>query len=151
VKNARANGNAAVRRRTSFQSICSRRARVHSSSALKSGWLLLGQRRELRDHHVLEGGEMDAHGHHLGELRALDLLVRDRAARGVVDQVDIAENGADLVLHGHAHAGSFEGRIGDIPVYNVAVHVTGRNFWIFEVDGSGLRRGGDVVDVHEPG
>ncbi|HLY85797.1 MAG TPA: hypothetical protein VKO84_04730 [Gaiellaceae bacterium] len=37
----------------------------------------------------------------------------------------IAENGADLVLHGHAHAGSFEGRIGEIPVYNVAVHVTG--------------------------
>ena len=37
-----------------------------------------------------------------------------------------------------------------IPVYNVAVHVTGRNFWIFEVDGSGLRRGGEVVDVHEP-
>ncbi|HKC77503.1 MAG TPA: metallophosphoesterase, partial [Gaiellaceae bacterium] len=29
----------------------------------------------------------------------------------------IAENGADLVLHGHAHAGSFEGHIGDIPVY----------------------------------
>jgi len=62
----------------------------------------------------------------------------------------IAENGADLVLHGHAHAGSFEGRIGEIPVYNVAVHVTGRNFWIFEVDASGLRRGGEVVDVHEP-
>jgi Icc-related predicted phosphoesterase len=62
----------------------------------------------------------------------------------------IAENGADLVLHGHAHAGAFEGRIGEIPVYNVAVHVTGRNFWIFEVDGSGLRRGGEVVDVHEP-
>jgi Icc-related predicted phosphoesterase len=62
----------------------------------------------------------------------------------------IAENGADLVLHGHAHAGSFDGRIGAIPVYNVAVHVTGRNFWIFEVDGSGPRRGGEVVDVHEP-
>jgi Icc-related predicted phosphoesterase len=62
----------------------------------------------------------------------------------------IAENGADLVLHGHAHAGSFEGRIGEIPVYNVAVHVTGRNFWIFELDGSGLRRGGEVVEVREP-
>ena len=62
----------------------------------------------------------------------------------------IAENGADLVLHGHAHAGSFEGRIGEIPVYNVAVHVTGRNFWIFELDGGGARRGGEVVDVHEP-
>jgi len=62
----------------------------------------------------------------------------------------IAENGADLVLHGHAHAGSFQGCIGDIPVYNVAVHVTGRNFWIVELDGSGVRRGGEVVEVHEP-
>jgi Icc-related predicted phosphoesterase len=62
----------------------------------------------------------------------------------------IAENGADLVLHGHAHAGSFQGCIGDIPVYNVAVHVTGRNFWIFELDGSGVRRGGEVVEVREP-
>jgi Icc-related predicted phosphoesterase len=62
----------------------------------------------------------------------------------------IAEHGADLVLHGHAHAGSFEGCIGDIPVYNVAVHVTGKNFWIFELDGSGVRRGGEVVEVREP-
>ena len=62
----------------------------------------------------------------------------------------IAENGADLVLHGHAHAGAFEGRIGDIPVYNVAVHVTGRNFWIFELDAGGVRRGGEVVEVREP-
>jgi Icc-related predicted phosphoesterase len=62
----------------------------------------------------------------------------------------IAENGADLVLHGHAHAGSFEGAIGDIPVYNVAVHVTGRNFWIFELDAGGARRGGEVVEVREP-
>jgi uncharacterized protein len=62
----------------------------------------------------------------------------------------IAEYGADLVLHGHAHAGSFQGYIGDIPVYNVAVHVTGRSFWIFELDGSGARRGGEIVEVHEP-
>lgn len=61
----------------------------------------------------------------------------------------IAENGADLVLHGHAHAGAFEGCIGDIPVYNVAVHVTGRNFWIVELD-AGMRRGGEVVEVREP-
>jgi Icc-related predicted phosphoesterase len=47
----------------------------------------------------------------------------------------IAEYGADLVLHGHAHAGSFQGCIGTIPVYNVAVHVTGRDFWIFELEG----------------
>ena len=48
----------------------------------------------------------------------------------------IAEYGADLVLHGHAHAGSFRGCIGKIPVYNVAVHVTGRDFWVFELEGA---------------
>jgi Icc-related predicted phosphoesterase len=45
----------------------------------------------------------------------------------------IQEYRPDIVVHGHAHAGSFEGRIGDIPVYNVAVHVTGRDFWIFDL------------------
>jgi Icc-related predicted phosphoesterase len=40
----------------------------------------------------------------------------------------------DLVVHGHAHHGSFEGDVEGVPVYNVAVHVTGRNFWIFELD-----------------
>jgi uncharacterized protein len=47
----------------------------------------------------------------------------------------IAEYGADLVLHGHSHAGSFRGCVGKIPVYNVAVHVTGRDFWIFDLEG----------------
>jgi uncharacterized protein len=56
----------------------------------------------------------------------------------------IAEYGADLVLHGHAHAGSFEGSIGQIPVYNVAVHVTGRDFWIFDLEGA---RGRTEVEV----
>ena len=46
----------------------------------------------------------------------------------------IAEYPPDLVLHGHAHRGRFEGRIGDVPVYNVAVHVTGRDFWIFDLE-----------------
>ena len=48
--------------------------------------------------------------------------------------VPIAEYQPDLVLHGHAHAGSFEGRIGDTPVYNVAVHVTGRDFYVFDLE-----------------
>jgi Icc-related predicted phosphoesterase len=60
----------------------------------------------------------------------------------------IAEYGADLVLHGHAHAGSFEGHIGQIPVYNVAVHVTGRDFWIFDLEGA---RGHSAVEVEGPG
>lgn len=46
----------------------------------------------------------------------------------------IAEYRPDVVLHGHAHAGSFEGAIGTIPVYNVAVHVTGRDFYVFDLD-----------------
>ena len=50
--------------------------------------LLLGDRHELRDHDVLERRDVDEHRHHLGERRPLDELVGDRAARGVVDQVD---------------------------------------------------------------
>ncbi len=45
----------------------------------------------------------------------------------------IATHGPDLVLHGHAHAGTFEGYIGRVPVYNVAIQVTGRDFWYFEL------------------
>jgi uncharacterized protein len=39
-----------------------------------------------------------------------------------------------LVLHGHAHEGTFAGAVGAIPVYNVAVHVTRRDFFVFELD-----------------
>jgi uncharacterized protein len=34
--------------------------------------------------------------------------------------VPIARYGADLVIHGHAHHGSFEGRVGSAPVFNVS-------------------------------
>ncbi len=43
----------------------------------------------------------------------------------------------DLVLHGHGHAGTFAGSIGDVPVFNVAVPVIRRDFWVFELDGRG--------------
>jgi Icc-related predicted phosphoesterase len=46
----------------------------------------------------------------------------------------IAEYQPDLVLHGHAHAGTFEGAIGNTPVLNVAVHVTGRDFYVIDLD-----------------
>lgn len=46
----------------------------------------------------------------------------------------IAEHEPDLVLHGHAHSGTFSGQIGDVPVYNVSVPVMGRDFWLFELD-----------------
>jgi uncharacterized protein len=47
----------------------------------------------------------------------------------------IAEHRPDVVLHGHAHAGTFEGRIGEIPVHNVAIPVMGQDFWVFEMTG----------------
>ena len=39
----------------------------------------------------------------------------------------------DLVVHGHAHHGAPRGSIGEVPVHNVAVHVTGQDFAIFDV------------------
>jgi uncharacterized protein len=39
----------------------------------------------------------------------------------------------DLVVHGHAHHGAPRGSIGDVPVHNVAVHVTGQDFAVFDV------------------
>jgi Icc-related predicted phosphoesterase len=47
----------------------------------------------------------------------------------------IRDHRPHLVVHGHAHRGSFEGEIDEVPVYNVAVHVIGREFWLFELDG----------------
>lgn len=52
----------------------------------------------------------------------------------------IAEHEPDLVLHGHAHAGTFQGAIGDVPVYNVSVPVLGQDFWLFELDVSSRAR-----------
>ena len=49
----------------------------------------------------------------------------------------IAEHEPDLVLHGHAHSGTFEGTIGSVPVYNVSVPVMGRDFWLFELEATG--------------
>jgi Icc-related predicted phosphoesterase len=46
----------------------------------------------------------------------------------------IAEHEPDLVVHGHAHAGTFAGAIGEVPVFNVSVPVIGRDFWLFELD-----------------
>ncbi len=46
----------------------------------------------------------------------------------------LVEHEPDLVLHGHAHAGTFRGAVGGAPVYNVSVPVMGRDFWLFELD-----------------
>ncbi|HEX2427521.1 MAG TPA: metallophosphoesterase [Gaiellaceae bacterium] len=39
----------------------------------------------------------------------------------------------DLVVHGHAHHGRPQGFIGTVPVHNVAVQVTGRDFVAFTI------------------
>ena len=46
----------------------------------------------------------------------------------------IQKHRPDLVLHGHAHEGTFAGSVGPVPVYNVAVHVMRRDFFVFELD-----------------
>lgn len=53
----------------------------------------------------------------------------------------ILEHGPDLVLHGHAHEGAPEGRIGEVPVLNVSIHVTGRDFHMVSIDAG---------DAHSP-
>jgi Icc-related predicted phosphoesterase len=44
----------------------------------------------------------------------------------------IADHRPDLVLHGHAHAGRFDGTIGSVPVFNVVLPMK-REFWVFEL------------------
>jgi Icc-related predicted phosphoesterase len=66
----------------------------------------------------------------VGEPEAIwTMLGNDRLA------APITEHEPDMVLHGHAHAGSFEGRIADVPVYNISVPVLGKDFWVFELTG----------------
>jgi uncharacterized protein len=45
----------------------------------------------------------------------------------------IVEHEPDLVLHGHAHAGTHEGLIGAVPVRNVSVPVLQQPFWRFDL------------------
>jgi uncharacterized protein len=64
-----------------------------------------------------------------GEPREIHaLLGSDRLA------APIREHAPDLVVHGHAHAGRLEGRIGPVPVYNVSVPVIKRDFWTIELE-----------------
>jgi len=69
-----------------------------------------------------------------GEPRVIwAFLGTDRMARPV------GEHRPDVVLHGHAHRGTFEGRIGQVPVFNVAVEVKRRDFFVFQLGDDGLR------------
>jgi uncharacterized protein len=51
----------------------------------------------------------------------------------------IGEHKPDVVLHGHAHRGTFAGEIGEVPVYNVAVEVMQRDFFLFQLGDGGVR------------
>ena len=48
--------------------------------------------------------------------------------------IPLAAHRPDLILHGHAHKGRFQGSLDSIPVFNVAVHVMGQDFWTFELE-----------------
>jgi Icc-related predicted phosphoesterase len=50
--------------------------------------------------------------------------------------VPLREHRPDLVLHGHAHAGTFAATLGEVPIYNVSVPVLGEDFWVFEMTGA---------------
>jgi uncharacterized protein len=50
--------------------------------------------------------------------------------------VPLREHHPDLVLHGHAHSGTFRGELGEVPVFNVSVPVLGEDFWVFELSGA---------------
>ncbi|HYF24807.1 MAG TPA: metallophosphoesterase [Baekduia sp.] len=56
----------------------------------------------------------------------------------------ILEHEPDLVVHGHAHAGAFEGAIGTVPVHNVSLPVLGGAFHVFECQA----RAGAGTGVH---
>jgi Icc-related predicted phosphoesterase len=45
----------------------------------------------------------------------------------------IAQHRPDIVFHGHGHMGTYKGEIGDVPVYNVAQPVIGKDFELFEL------------------
>ena len=45
----------------------------------------------------------------------------------------IVQHRPDIVLHGHGHMGTFKGEIGEVPVYNVAQPVIGKDFEVFEL------------------
>jgi Icc-related predicted phosphoesterase len=47
--------------------------------------------------------------------------------------VPIAQHRPDIVVHGHGHMGTFKGQIGEVPVYNVAQPVIGKDFEVFSL------------------
>lgn len=49
----------------------------------------------------------------------------------------LVEHTPDLVLHGHAHAGRFQGEVGGVSVFNVSAPVIGQDFWVFELSTPG--------------
>jgi hypothetical protein len=60
-------------------------------------------------------------------------LPRERPPRDA-----ILEHRPHLVVHGHGHAGTFEGFVGPVPVFNVAVPLLGgRDFFVFELEREG--------------
>jgi uncharacterized protein len=62
----------------------------------------------------------------------------------------IREHTPHLVVHGHGHAGTFDGFVGAVPVFNVAVPVMGRDFFVFELDGEGSLVKAEAEEPKQP-
>jgi Icc-related predicted phosphoesterase len=68
----------------------------------------------------------------------VDTLVGEkRSIWGYLGSARLAEpirgHGPHLVVHAHAHRGTFSGRVGDVPVYNVSSGVIRGDFSVFEL------------------
>jgi Icc-related predicted phosphoesterase len=61
-------------------------------------------------------------------------LGTDRLAAPLIDHAP------DLVVHGHAHSGTFAGKVGEVDVFNVSVPVIGREYWLFELEAESAAR-----------
>lgn len=56
----------------------------------------------------------------------------------------LIEHDPDLVVHGHAHCGTFAGQVGEVGVFNVSVPVIGRDWWLFELDATAAASGSAI-------
>ena len=78
-----------------------------------------------------------ARPHDADVVRVLPAANPNSAFRAALQRLRAASRRREQPLerHGHAHAGTFSGRVGEVPVYNVSVPVMGEDWWEFELSG----------------
>ena len=95
-------------------------------------------------HHLDECTHSDREGH---VTLALGVTNLSEAPLRLLRAAPLLEHQPDLVLHGHAHAGAFEGQVGEVPVFNVSVPVMKRDFWVFELSCAERRSSGPEMSA----